>query len=133
MVWMVVNDLPFPVFSRNFQNDNGGQYESGGDYDVILYVACWPDLRSQAWQQLLPARAIENQAYVIGVNRSGQDTRGNHFSGDSVIHDFNGGVLASAGDTPRCAIKSALSLNKLDAFREQFPVGLDADTFILQD
>ncbi|MBD2858017.1 amidohydrolase [Spongiibacter sp. KMU-158] len=119
----VCYDLRFPVFSRNFQTD------PCGDYDVILYVACWPDLRRRAWQQLLPARAIENQAYVIGVNRSGEDSRGNTFTGDSAIHDFLGEPLALAETEPRKTLRAALSPRALEKFREQFPVGLDADHF----
>lgn len=119
----VCYDLRFPAFSRNFQQ------HSQGDYDVIIYVASWPAPRRKAWTALLPARAIENQAYVIGVNRSGEDHRGNLFSGDSAIYDYLGNTLSTAEDRVSCAIHAELSLEKLNNFRNKFPVGLDADQF----
>ncbi|MFN3901247.1 MAG: amidohydrolase, partial [Alishewanella aestuarii] len=75
----VCYDLRFPVFSRNL-----------GDYDAIIYVANWPAPRSRAWWLLLQARAIENQAYVFGCNRVGQDANGLNYRGDSLIVDYLG-------------------------------------------
>ncbi len=123
----VCYDLRFPVFSRNFQTD------PAGDYDVILYVACWPEPRRQPWSQLLPARAVENQAYVIGVNRIGEDAKGLSYSGDSAIYDFKGDTLASGAPGEELSLKANLDLDTLNSFREKFPVGLDADRFTLSD
>jgi predicted amidohydrolase len=83
----VCYDLRFPVFSRNL-----------GDYDRALYVANWPDARQYAWDTLVRARAIENQAYVVGCNRLGADPTGNTFSGGSVILDFLGKPVVVSGD-----------------------------------
>ena len=100
------------------------------DYDVLVYVANWPAARSYAWSQLLKARAIENQAFVIGVNRVGIDGAGVPHSGDSVAHDFLGMPLASLGDMPG-VVTVALDGDALRAFREKFPAQLDADPFTL--
>ena len=72
-------DLRFPVWSRR------GQSRNRDDYDLLIYVANWPERRRTHWRQLLIARAIENQAYVIGVNRIGVDGNGVNYAGDSLI------------------------------------------------
>jgi len=113
----VCYDLRFPVWSRNKD-----------DYDVAIYVANWPNARQMAWDSLLPARAIENLAYVLGVNRIGEDAIGNSFSGGSVILDFMGNPLADCKDELKIAT-STLSRENLDAFRDKFPARLDADQF----
>ena len=110
-------DLRFPVWSRNRD-----------DYDVAIFVANWPSARQFAWDSLLIARAIENQAYVIGVNRIGVDGIGNQFSGGSVILDPKGLPMASCEDR-RCVLSSTLNMQSLLDFREKFPAGLDADEF----
>lgn len=115
----VCYDLRFPVFCRN-----------KGDYDVMLCVANWPESRRQHWRTLLEARAIENQAYVIGVNRIGHDGKGLTYSGDSMVIDFLGNKLIDqAGEWVE-----ACSLNKkqLLDYRQQFPAWQDADEFTLQ-
>ena len=86
---LVCYDLRFPVFSRR---------RPELDYDLLLYVANWPAARADAWRQLLPARAIENQAYVVGVNRVGTDGAGVTYAGDSAAIDFLGRPLAQAGE-----------------------------------
>src|SRR5262249_992839 len=97
-----------------------------------VYVANWPAARSYAWTQLLKARAIENQAFVIGVNRVGVDGAGVSHSGDSVALDFLGMPLASLGNAP--AVPTVmLDGAALRAFREKFPAQLDADPFTLDD
>jgi omega-amidase len=118
---LVCYDLRFPVYSRRRQ---------GLEYDVLIYVASWPAARRQAWRALLRARAIENQAYVIGVNRIGQDGNGIGYCGDSVVHDYLGEPVAELAD------ESAVTTVELDgdalrAFRERFPAHLDADRFTL--
>jgi predicted amidohydrolase len=115
----VCYDLRFPVFCRNL-----------GDYDLALYVANWPDARQYAWDTLVRARAIENQAYVIGCNRLGSDPKGNTFSGGSVILDFLGKPMVDCGNRTTMAVES-LSMPDLLAFREHFPAAMDADGFRL--
>ena len=84
---LICYDLRFPVWSRNTYKD--GNYE----YDLMIYVANWPASRSFIWQTLLKARAIENQSYVIGVNRVGDDGFNTPHSGDSMIIDPVGNVI----------------------------------------
>ena len=119
---LVCYDLRFPVFSRR---------RPGLDYDLLLYVANWPAARADAWRQLLRARAIENQAYVIGVNRVGADGHGVPYEGGSAAIDFLGHTLADAGDRP-AVLTVQLSLEPLSRFREKFPAHLDADRFTLE-
>jgi omega-amidase len=117
----VCYDLRFPVFSRR---------RPDLDYDLLLYVANWPAPRADAWRQLLRARAIENQAYVIGVNRVGDDGHGVAHSGDSAAIDFLGRTLAENG-AAAAVINVQLQQEPLAAFRERFPAHLDADRFTL--
>lgn len=116
---MICYDLRFPVWSRN-----------QGDYDLLLYVANWPESRMSAWQTLLPARAVENLCYVAGVNRTGKDGNGVACGGGSMIADYLGTKLAEADDQP-AALHAELSMAKLQRYREKFPVWKDADQFEL--
>ncbi|PWG74744.1 amidohydrolase, partial [Enterococcus hirae] len=84
-----------------------------------------------AWCSLLVARAIENQAYVIGVNRIGEDGNGIGYSGDSVILDYLGQPLAETAQETPAILEAELSLENLKQFREKFPAQLDADDFAL--
>ena len=111
----VCYDLRFPVWSRN-----------RGDYDMILYVASWPESRVAAWSALLVARAIENQCYVAGVNRVGSDPKCN-YCGGSVIIDPYGNALAACTMGEECAASAEVNMEALRAFREKFPVLNDAD------
>lgn len=114
---LVCYDLRFPLFSR------------GADqYDLLLYIASWPAARSYAWTTLLRARAIENQAFCVGVNRVGCDPR-NEYSGDSVILDYLGQPLCQAAPWEQLTITSTLSMSDLQAFRASFSAHLDADKF----
>lgn len=79
---LICYDLRFPVWARNTEN-----------YDVLIYVANWPEKRINAWDALLRARAIENMAYTVGVNRIGTDNNGHHYSGHSAIYDVLGDLL----------------------------------------
>jgi predicted amidohydrolase len=115
----VCYDLRFPVFSRN-QND----------FDLILYVANWPAKRSYHWRQLLIARAIENQACVIGVNRIGSDANGVDYQGDSLAIAGDGNILHDSRDRNETA-QLILSGAALQDYREKFPCHLDADKFRL--
>jgi omega-amidase len=117
---LVCYDLRFPVWSRN-------RY----DYDVLIYVANWPERRSYAWKQLLIARAIENPAYVIGVNRVGEDGNGIAHSGDSMVLDFKGEILVGLKDEKPAVVSAALNYEDLVQFRKAFPVLSDADNFTL--
>lgn len=120
---LVCYDLRFPVWSKNkFKN---GEY----DYDCIVYVANWPEKRRNAWLALLTARAIENQAYVIGVNRVGRDGKGNNYSGDSVIVDPRGNTVAAIPANTEGMLTFELDITEVTSFREHFPVGLDWDEF----
>ncbi|MCB1675638.1 MAG: amidohydrolase [Halioglobus sp.] len=116
----VCYDLRFPVFSRNRQ-----------DYDLLLYIANWPASRRLHWRQLLVARAIENQACVIGVNRIGSDANGLEYSGDSMAIAADGSVLADplneSGTFQVCLEGAALK-----RYRESFPCHLDADSFRIE-
>ncbi|MCP5189551.1 MAG: amidohydrolase [Pseudomonadales bacterium] len=115
----VCYDLRFPVFSRNRD-----------DYDLALYVANWPAQRSQHWRQLLQARAIENQACVVGVNRIGRDANGLEYSGDSLAVAADGTLLRDMGNENGAA-QVVLDGAALLAYRERFPCQLDADSFQL--
>lgn len=119
---LVCYDLRFPVFSRR---------RAELDYELLLYVANWPAARADAWRQLLRARAIENQAYVVGVNRVGADGRGVGYAGDSAAIDFLGRTLADAAETA-ALLTVELSAAPLAAYREGFPAHLDADRFTLE-
>ena len=114
-------DLRFPVWSRNrFEN---GEYK----YDLLLYVANWPEARVEVWNTLLAARAIENQCFVAGCNCVGVDTLGHRYSGASQIVGPTGRVLERATASQSQVISATLSLPKLAGFRTSFPVGNDWD------
>ena len=116
----VCYDLRFPVWSRN-----------RGDYDMIIYVASWPETRVAAWKALLVARAIENQCYVAGVNRVGTDPAC-VYSGGTALIDPYGNTLVAAKDNTEEAVTSVVDMDKLNAFRQKFPVLNDADTYLLK-
>jgi predicted amidohydrolase len=118
---LVCYDLRFPVWSRRRASFN---------YDVLLYVANWPAVRRYPWQQLLRARAIENQAFVIGGNRVGADGNGVEHAGDSVVLDYLGKPLAELPDVPGI-VRATVDLDPLREYRERFPAHLDADRFTL--
>jgi predicted amidohydrolase len=117
----VCYDLRFPVFSRSHQ-----------DYDAVIYVANWPTSRLDVWQTLLKARALENQCFVIGVNRIGTDPACN-YSGGSVIIDAYGKLLASCNNCEEGIAIGELNMAQLLRFREKFPVLQDADDFTLKN
>ncbi len=114
-------DLRFPVWSRN--RYEGGEYQ----YDLLLYVANWPEARVEVWNTLLAARAIENQCFVAGCNCVGTDTLGHRYSGASQLIGPTGRVLARATARQAQVISAVLSLPKLAGFRTSFPVGNDWD------
>jgi len=115
----VCYDLRFPVWCRN-QND----------FDLQIFVANWPAARRHPWRTLLQARAIENLAYVIGVNRTGTDGKGLLYSGDSMVIAGNGDITLDAQDQAGL-FQATLDLEDLYSFRQTFPAHLDADNFTL--
>lgn len=118
---LICYDLRFPVWSRQQNND---------EYDILLYVANWPEKRSHAWKSLLTARAIENQSYVIGVNRVGSDGHGNQHSGDSSIIDPMGEVIFQKSNE---AFINTFTLDKtaLLETRQKLPFLKDGDSFTI--
>jgi predicted amidohydrolase len=113
-------DLRFPIWTRNL----------GPSYDLAFFVANWPATRASHWRTLLRARAIENQAYVIGVNRVGTDGSGLDFSGHSAIIDPLGNVLfEQAGQV--CSPTVCLEYEILETYRRRFPAWMDSDVDML--
>jgi omega-amidase len=116
--FLICYDLRFPVWSRNRQN-----------YDLLVYSSSWPAGRSDVWDTLLRARAMENQSYVAGVNRVGKDGNGIDYIGESVLLDPKGKEIAALAPSEEGIISAAISLNELNDFRIKFPVWKDADGF----
>ena len=114
-------DLRFPVYCRN-----------RNDYDVLLFVANWPEARREHWLALLKARAIENLCYVVGVNRIGKDGNDVSYSGDSCVIDYRGETLLDLGRSDTCK-DIELDLLSLREYRQTFPAWQDADDFVLKD
>ena len=121
----VCYDLRFPVWARQQSS------EIAPEYDLLIYVANWPERRSHAWKTLLCARAIENQCYVVGVNRVGTDGNNIYHSGNSLVIDPLGQVLYHMADEEDINTISLFKA-KLDETREKFPFWKDADAFGLQ-
>jgi predicted amidohydrolase len=119
---LVCYDLRFPVWARQQVQPEGPEY------DVLIYVANWPEKRIHAWKNLLQARAIENQCYVVGVNRIGNDGNNIHYSGESMVIDPLGEVLYHKKDEEDI-FTIALDKDHLNAVREKFPFWRDADEF----
>jgi predicted amidohydrolase len=117
----VCYDLRFPVWSRNVNNG----------YDLLIYVANWPEVRKEVWHSLLPARALENIAYVCGVNRTGMDGKGFMYRGGSMIYTPKGKKIADAGKREEIIRTCILSKRELTGLRTKFPAWEDADTFTI--
>ena len=115
----VCYDLRFPVWSRN-----------RGDYDAVIYVASWPSSRAAAWKALLRARAIENQCYVIAVNRVGEDPNCKYTGGSAIIDPY-GQTLAACEDGMAGGASAIVDMEELETFRKKFPVLKDADSFTI--
>jgi len=118
---LICYDLRFPVWSRNKD-----------DYDLLLYIANWPESRRDVWKTLLAARAIENQCYVAGVNRVGKDGMGLKYSGDSRVIDARGETVSQSRMSEESVISVEISLDELMDFRDIFPVFKDADKFSIE-
>lgn len=115
-------DIRFPVFMRRTVKEN---------YDIMLVVASWPERRQYAWQSLLPARAIENQSYLLAVNRTGLDGNQVLHEGGSAAYNFMGKILAGSQSFTEQWIEVELNLETLQKHREQFRFFDDADEFSL--
>jgi predicted amidohydrolase len=137
---LVCYDLRFPVWARQsipLTLLADGTFEKSGDennaapeYDVLIYVANWPERRNHAWKTLLQARAIENQCYVVGANRVGNDGNELYYSGDSMIVDPLGEVLYTSAYEENI-FTCSLPLEKLLTVRAKFPFLKDGDPFIV--
>src|SRR5579871_5121591 len=125
---LVCYDLRFPVWSRQSTHHEN---ESGLEFDLIIYVANWPERRNHAWKSLLIARAIENQSYVVGLNRIGEDGTGLYHSGDSMIVGPLGEVLYHQEHKEEI-FTYTLKKEKLTEAREKFPFWKDADNFFIE-
>lgn len=121
----VCYDLRFPVWSRQKFTGNGAP-----EYDVLIYVANWPERRNTAWKTLLQARAIENQCFVIGVNRVGEDGNGIYHSGDSMLIDPLGEIMYHA-EHVEDVFTTTLQKHTLEEIREKFPFLRDRDDFYI--
>ena len=119
---LVCYDLRFPVWSRNTKQQ---------PYDVLIYVANWPAARSYPWKQLLIARAIENQCFVLGVNRVGDDGNAISHSGDSMAMNARGEILTKIKPNEETIETVVLLKNELTDFRISFPVLNDGDGFTI--
>ena len=128
----VCYDLRFPKWLRNTPTPlrgtppcEGGEFQL--NYDLLLVCANWPGSRHEAWTTLLKARAIENQCYVLGCNRSGEDGVGGKYTGNSTLIDYKGFPLAEAESGADQTVTVTLDKEKLDSFRERWPFYLDFD------
>ena len=118
---LICYDLRFPVWARN-----------KNEYDILIYSANWPQPRTDVWNTLLKARAIENQSYVVGANRVGVDGNSITYSGNSQLIGPKGNMLATSDDYFETIISAEFSSAELIQFRNSFPVLNDADTFQLE-
>lgn len=131
---MICYDLRFPVWSRQTvpvrSPEIDGKGSSEPEYDILIYVANWPERRVHAWKTLLQARAIENQCYVVGVNRIGNDGNGIYYSGDSMIIDAMGELLYTKTHEE---FVHTITLEKepLNLIRSKLPFLKDADRFLI--
>ncbi|HLP05209.1 MAG TPA: nitrilase-related carbon-nitrogen hydrolase, partial [Paludibacter sp.] len=116
---LVCYDIRFPVWSRNVDNE----------YDLLVYVANFPQRRIRDWDILLQARAIENQAYVCGVNRVGVDALGIEYDGHSALLDFKANSLLPFHENKTSVYTAEILPKPLKVYREKFPVWKDADKF----
>src|SRR5205823_2238838 len=121
---LVCYDLRFPVWSRRTKTE---------DYDLLLYVANWPERRGHAWRQLLIARAIENQCYVAGLNRVANDASDIYHSGDSAVIDFKGEIISHIKPYEEAIETVTLSKTPLHEFRKTFAFIEDADEFKINE
>ena len=127
---LVCYDLRFPAWARQ-SSPASGEIGNAPEYDLLIYVANWPERRIHAWKTLLKARAIENQCYVAGINRTGTDGNNIVYNGNSMIIDPLGEVLYSGPDKED-VFTYTLHKEKLDEVRTKFPFWKDADRFLIE-
>lgn len=120
---LVCYDLRFPAWARN---------QSGSDYDIILVVANWPEVRVQYWDALVAARATENQCYIAAVNRVGTDDKGLNYNGHSVAYDTRLQPIVSFADNEEGTKIADFDIAALHHFREVLPLWKDVDQFELK-
>jgi len=120
---LVCYDLRFPVWIRRTPNQ---------DFDVIVFVANWPEKRAEHWKALLKARAIENQCYVIGVNCVGKDGNNIAYSGDTSIIEPTGTIVYTQANQQEIATNNIL-LEKVLNYRNEFKAWQDADNFLITE
>ena len=120
---LVCYDLRFPVWARN---------QSGNDYDIILVVANWPEVRVQYWDALVAARATENQCYIAAVNMVGTDYKGLNYNGHSVAYDTRLQPIVSFADNEEGTKIADFDIAALHHFREVLPLWKDVDQFELK-
>lgn len=120
-------DLRFPVWLRNRFN-NGGE----ADYDVLVFVANWPEKRNHSWKTLLQARAMENQCYVAGVNRVGTDGNKFSYSGDSMVVNPLGDIISRTKANDDTIETILLSWQEIAGWRKSFPAWMDSDAFTMR-
>ena len=125
---LICYDLRFPVWSRQSPDSAIEGQELRLEFDLLIYVANWPEKRNHAWKTLLQARAIENQCYVVGSNRVGNDGNGIYYSGDSMIIDPMGEILYQK-ENEEDIFTYLLKKEKLHEVREKYPFWKDADFF----
>ncbi|WP_334056138.1 amidohydrolase [Polaribacter sp. P097] len=117
---LICYDLRFPVWARNTEN-----------YDILIYMANWPDTRIKAWRTLLKARAIENMSYTIGVNRTGLDANNYQYSGSSLIVDCLGETLSNLAENEVGIISAILKKDHQNKVRNKLGFLKDKDSFTI--
>ena len=120
---LICYDLRFPVWTRNVSDNQNPAY------DCLIYIANWLAARKAPWNKLLEARAIENQCYVVGVNRIGVDGTEKPYCGNSVVINPKGEPILTIPENENYIATTNLSLDQLNDFRKVFPVGMDGDDF----
>ncbi|MFO8053838.1 MAG: amidohydrolase [Bacteroidales bacterium] len=123
---LICYDLRFPVWSGNCRT------AEGFCYDLLIYVANWPAPRREVWKTLLEARALENQAFCIGVNRVGKDNNGLAYTGDSMVLNAKAEKLMRSAPNIEHEATVAINKDELNSFREKFPVSMDWDAYKLE-
>ncbi len=123
---LICYDLRFPIWSRN--RESGANPDQNSVYDLLIFVANWPERRSHHWRSLLAGRAIENQAFTIGVNVIGRDGNGYEYAGDSALIDFAGQSIVQIS-RQEGVFTAKLSMEDLSNYRQQLPFLADGDYF----
>lgn len=127
---MVCYDLRFPVWARNkWEKGPSTGLRGTAEYDLLLFVANWPERRNHPWKTLLMARAMENQAYVAGINRIGNDGNAVYYSGDSAVINFKGEIISKTKTHEEAVETVTISKTDLEEWRKNFPAWMDADKF----